>query len=84
MSKQSWIGGSWGKGDCQAPESGARPGGRLLAGFAAAGPHPQHTGSSAPLRGSTADQPGGLTAALPPAAGRGLLGRASPQRLSHT
>ena len=84
MSKQSWTGGSWGEGDCQAPESGAGPGGRLLAGFAAAGPHPQRTGSSVPSGGGAADQPGGLTAALPPAACRGLLGRASPQGLSHT
>lgn len=83
MSKQSWIGGSWGKGDSQAPESRAGLGGRLWAGYTAAGPHPQHTGSSAPLGGGTADQPGGLTAAAA-CCGRGLLGGASPQRLSHT
>lgn len=96
MSRQSWTRGSSGKGDSRAPVSGAGPGAHWPGpGWAGpgweAGPggrlRPGHAlsrrGARLPGVGGAAGQPGGLTAA-PPAAGRGLQGGASPQRLSHT
>lgn len=77
-SEPGWAGRSlaWSRLGGAGVGGGAR--GRLRPGHALS-----RRGARLPGVGGAAGQPGGLTAA-PPAAGRGLQGGASPQRLSHT